>query len=211
MSLFAKLSSEISLLAVARRWIPGREMIKAATTLRTFFRSEKGITTNVTPTFQFCYPRHSIRCEVESGYVDLLHIDGLHTFEAVKHDFETWKPKLSKRAVVLFHDSNERSDDFGVWQFIAQLRGVYPTFEFLHSHGLAVVAFGEQVPALVKVLCSLRSATEIATVRERFSFAGERWITDLQARASHMKPNWRLRKATLFRPTWIERTSRSRK
>ncbi len=113
---------------------------------------------------------------VLDGSVDLLHIDGRHRYEDVSHDFSTWVPKLSPRAIVLFHDTNVRQGDFGVWRLWAELREAHPSFEFLHGHGLGVLACGPEVQGSVAELCALRDPQAIAALRDRFGLIGERWI-----------------------------------
>jgi GT2 family glycosyltransferase/glycosyltransferase involved in cell wall biosynthesis len=110
----------------------------------------------------------------EDGSIDLLHIDGLHTYKSVRHDFENWRATLSDRAIVLFHDTNERQANFGVWRLWAELRQQYPSFEFLHGHGLGVLCVGTKAPDELRHLCEL-PPHEAAVLRQRIAMFGERW------------------------------------
>jgi hypothetical protein len=71
--------------------------------------------------------------------ISLLHIDGLHTYDAVSEDFRNWFPKVAPGGIVLFHDVQARHADFGVWKFWEETREQHETFTFNHGFGLGVL------------------------------------------------------------------------
>ena len=137
----------------------------------------------------------------EDRSIDLLHIDGFHTYEAVKHDFETWFPKLTEDAVVMFHDTMETKEDFGVHRFWDELTKAHPwSFNFEHAHGLGVLSLSksaspphsifdrdsDKTPIILSYLEVLGSQLETRSENEEIKTLLEQNKTDLKKQSAHL-------------------------
>lgn len=70
--------------------------------------------------------------------LDLLFIDGDHSYAGVKSDFEMYSPLVRKGGLVAFHDiagENPFSDPSGVNNFWGEVKGSYQNLEIIHGRG----------------------------------------------------------------------------
>ncbi len=76
--------------------------------------------------------------QFEPESIDLLHIDGLHTENAVRHDIESWMPKVRPGGIILLHDIDVRSKDFGVWKVWEDVQSDGRSWTFHDGPGLGI-------------------------------------------------------------------------
>ena len=107
------------------------------------------------------------RAEV-SDSIDLLHIDGLHTYAAVKEDFDTWLPKMSKDGIILLHDIHVRHADFGVYKLWAEIKNQFSTIEFTGTYGLGVIFLGSIPGTAIAMLKEFSDSGELMQVQGVF-------------------------------------------
>jgi SAM-dependent methyltransferase len=90
----------------------------------------------------------------EADSIDLLHVDGLHTESASRHDIDSWMPKVRPGGIILLHDVNVRGRDFGVWKVWAALQERGRSWTFQDGPGLGVWQKppGQELPGFLEQL-----------------------------------------------------------
>lgn len=86
--------------------------------------------------------------------IDLLHIDGSHAYDDVKHDYLTWKDKVKDNGVIFFHDVGKDllfGEKMGSHIFWEELKKECPyILEMPFSNGLGILFKSEAEYLLVK-------------------------------------------------------------
>jgi predicted O-methyltransferase YrrM len=80
--------------------------------------------------------------------IDLLHIDGLHTYEATKNNYETWSKFLHDDSIIIMHDTTSFESVKKVFDEID-----FPNkFNFEHSSGLGVLSKNNAIIDKIKTI-----------------------------------------------------------
>jgi predicted O-methyltransferase YrrM len=116
----------------------------------------------------------------EDGSIDYLVIDGTHTYDAVKNDFENWFPKMSQNGVIMFHDIHVRITPFGVFRLWEELKSRFDTIEFTNQYGLGILFTGVNYSDNIEKLLAYSRNSEWHDIEAAFAFHGSKIVDGLQ-------------------------------
>lgn len=86
--------------------------------------------------------------------IDILHIDGYHTYQAVKNDYDTWSKFVKDDGVILFHDTIVQKPGYEVDKFFSEI--TLPKTNFTCSYGLGVVSKDETLIQEINTVFNLQ-------------------------------------------------------
>lgn len=126
----------------------------------------------------------------EDRSAQIIHVDGLHTYEAVCSDYETYRWKLSPGGVILFHDTAVRERGFGAWRFWEELMEDGAVgWEMPYSRGLGVlVPEPDQAPPRIQQILSLLGTEQFNNWLQIMKALGDRIV--LYAKVDHFKSEY---------------------
>jgi hypothetical protein len=89
--------------------------------------------------------------QIPDSSLDCVFIDGDHSYDAVKNDFETWSQFVSEDGVILLHDTcveTINGNEYGVKQFFEEID--LPKCTFTHTFGLGVISKNQKLIDLIQ-------------------------------------------------------------
>jgi len=89
--------------------------------------------------------------------VDLLHINGILTPEALDHTIKDWLPKLSPRSIVLLSNLKGVLENHASRNLWEEVKGRYPFVAFTFGNGLGILATGSDLNSPLADLFSLET------------------------------------------------------
>lgn len=81
--------------------------------------------------------------DFENGTIDLLYIRAARSYEAVKHLYHDWLPKMSDQGSIIFHHTMNCQLSDGVGRLWQEIKSVLPHFELPYENGLGIISVSD--------------------------------------------------------------------